>query len=250
MLKKKVIKVKKKASLRERLAKKREELKRAGPGKFVTFKEGTTRIRILPVGEENEWGMEVVYFYLGLKDNMAVISPATFGEKCAIMMAHNKLTASKNAEDRKFAKKFRPQRRFMAPCIVYKDDYGRDVNTERGKSLALMTSGVYQEAIDLYLDDDNGDFTDPINGYDLKIKRTGSGLMDTEYKVITGKTSKLPREFRGQVDLEAMIKDVIPSYADTKTMIEEYLNIPQDDDEEEEDRKPKKKFKKKTRRDL
>lgn len=249
MLKKKVTKTK--ASLRERLAKQREDLKRSGPGKFVIFKEGTTRIRILPVGEENEWGMEVVYFYLGLKENIAVISPATFGEKCAIMNAYNELSASKSAEDRKFAKKFRPQKRFMAPCIVYKDDYGREVNKERGKSLALMTSGVYQECIDLYLDNDNGDFTDPRRGYDLKIKRSGTGLTDTEYKVITGKITKLPMEWRGEVDLQAMIREIVPSYADTKKIIEEYLNIPQaEDDDEDEKPKKKKVFKKKRSRDL
>lgn len=236
----------KKLSLKERLQKRRDDLKRSGPGKFLTCKEGITRVRILPVGEETEWAIEVVYFYLGVKDNMAVISPATFGEKCAIMKAYEKLTNSKKEEDRKFAKTFKPGRRFMAPVIKYKDDYGKEVDTEIGVKLLLLTGGMYQEAIDLYLDDDNGDFTDPINGYDLKVKRTGKGKMDTEYKLLTGKPSKLAKEYRGKVDVEKMVRDIIPTYEQTKSIMEEFLNLPERDEEAEEDtkKKPNKKKKK------
>lgn len=239
----------KKVSLKERLQKKREDLKRQGPGKFLTCKEGTTRIRVLPVGEENEFAQEIVYFYLGLKDNMGVVSPATFGDKCAIMNAYNELYGSKKEEDRAFAKKFKPQRKFFAPVIRYKDDRGGEIDTELGPKLLLLTSTVYQEMIDLYLDEDNGDFTDPINGYDLKIKRTGKGKMDTEYKVLAGKTSKLDKAFRSEVDITAMIKEIVPSYKETKAIIDEFLNLPQEeDDDEEEEVRPKKK--KKIRKDL
>ena len=240
----------KKSSLRERLQKRREDLKRSGPGKFFTCKEGITRVRILPVGEENEWGLEVTYFYLGLKDNMALISPATFNEKCAVMDAYTKLSNSKDPADREFAKKFKPSRRFMAPVIKYKDDNGKEIDTESGVKLLLMTGGVYQEAIDLYLDDDNGDFTDPIKGYDLKIKRTGKGKTDTEYKVLTGKVSKLAKEYRAEVDLEKMVREIIPTYKETKVILEEFLNLPPKEDDEEEEAPKKKTSKKKRSKDL
>lgn len=235
----------KKMTLKEKLAKKREDLKRSGPGKFVIFKEGTKRIRILPVGEENEWALEVVYFYLGTKGTPAIISPATFGEKCAIMQAYQKMSESKSEADRNFAKKFKPGRRFMAPCIVYKDDAGREIDKENGVKLALFTGGLYQEAIDMYLDDDNGDFTDVLNGYDLKIKRTGKSQMDTEYKLLKGKNSKLDKEYRKQVDLEAMVRGIIPPYSETKSLLDEYLNIT--DVEEDKEEAPKKKKVKKNR---
>lgn len=234
----------KKLSLREKLEKKRLDLNSKGPGKFITCKEGITRIRILPTGAEKEWALEVVYFYLGVKGNMALISPATFGEKCAVMEAYNEMSNSKDPKDREFAAQHKPGRRFMAGVIKYKDDGGREIDTEIGVKLILMTGGMYQEAIDLYLDDDNGDFTDPINGYDLKIKRTGKGKMDTEYKVLTGKPSKLAKEYRKEIDLEKMIRDIMPSYKETKILRDDFLNLPPDDEVEEA---PKKKAKKKKR---
>ena len=97
------------ASLKERLAKKREDLKRSGPGKFLTCKEGVTRFRILPVGEEKEFALEAVYFYLGLKDNMGVISPKTIDKKCALHIGYEEMATSKDPSDREFAKKLKPQ---------------------------------------------------------------------------------------------------------------------------------------------
>lgn len=233
----------KKKSLKERLAERRENLKKAGPGKFITCKEGITRVRVLPVGEENEFAMEVVYFYLGIKDNMGVISPMTFNEKCAIMAAYKKLADSTNPDDREFAKKFKPQRKFFTPVIKYKDDNGKEIDTEMGPKLLLLTAGMYQEAIDLYLDEDNGDFTNPINGYDLKIKRTGKGKMDTEYKVLTGKPSKLDKAYRAEINLEKMVRDITPTYKETKAILEQFLNLPPIEEDDKEEKRPKKKKK-------
>lgn len=231
-----------KTSLKERLAQKAKDLNKKGPGKFFTVKEGTTRIRVLPCGEEKEWGLEVVYFYLGLKDNMGVISPATFGEKCAIMEAYNELSASKKASDREFAKKLKPGRKVFIPIIQYTDNKGKEINEEAGAKLMLITPTLYQSAIELYLDDDdNGDFTDPLNGYDLKIKRTGKGKMDTEYSVLVGKPSQLAKKYRKEVDLEKMVREIIPTYKETKSIIEEFLNLPPEGEQEEETPKKKKK---------
>lgn len=242
-----MIKKKNKLSLRERLEKKRADLNSKGPGKFITCKEGITRVRILNPGNEKEWALEVVYFYLGIKGNMAIISPATFGEKCAIMEAYNEMSNSKKAEDREFANKHKPGRRFIAGVIKYKDDAGKEIDTEVGIKPLLMTGGMYQEAIDLYLDDDNGDFTDPINGYDLKIKRTGKGKMDTEYKVLTGKPSKLPKQYRKEIDLEKMVREIMPTYKETKLMLDEFLSLPPEEDDDEPKKSKKKKSKKKSR---
>jgi hypothetical protein len=241
------------ASLKERLAKKREDLKRSGPGKFITAREGTTRVRILPVGEEKEFALESTYFYLGLKDNMGVISPKTIGKKCKISEVYEEMSSSKDASDRDFAKKFRPSRRFLMAVVRYTDDKGKEIDKETGVKLMLVGSGVYQELIDLYLDDDAGDFTDPIKGYDIKIKRTGKGKMDTEYTVLRANPTKLPKEYRAIVDLDKMVTEIIPTYKETIAIIEEYLNLPPEEEEEEENPKKKKSTdtaKKKRRRDL
>lgn len=234
-----------KETLKERLAKKRESLKKSGPGKFLTVKEGTTRIRVLPVGEEKDWAIESVYFYLGVKDNMGVISPATFSEKCAIMKAHRELSESSNKSDREMATKFKPGRRFLIPVIKYKDEKGKEIDTEVGVKLLLVSAGIYQDMLDVYLDDDAGDFTDPKKGYDLKIKRTGKGKNDTEYTLLRANPTPLDKAYRKEVDLEKMVKEIIPSYKDTKDIIEQYFNLPPKDDEEDLDEKKDKKKKKK-----
>lgn len=234
-------------SLSERLREKQEDLKRKGGGfQFLSIKEGTTRMRILPVGEEADWAFEAVYFYLGVKDHMAVISPATFGGKCAIMNQYNEMSASKNASDREFAKKFKPGKRYFVPVIKYKDEKGKEVDEETGVKLLIITAGLYNELIDLFLDEENGDFTSATEGYDIKFKRTGKGKMDTEYSVLTCKPSALPKKYKKDIDLEALVKEVIPSYKDTKTIMESFLNLPP----EEEAEAPLKIKKKKKSRDL
>jgi hypothetical protein len=240
-----------KQTLRERLAAKREGLKRQGPGKFLTIKEGTTRIRVLPVGEEKDWAMEVVYFYLGVSGNMGVISPKTFDEKCAIMKANTQLTASKKTEDRELAKKFKPQRKWLVAVIKYKDEKGKEIDTELGVKLLLISGGIYQDMLDLYLDDDSGDFTDPKTGYDLKIKRTGKGKNDTEYTVLRANPSKLDSAFRKEVNIEKMVKEITPTYEETKEIINQYFQLPPAEDDEDDNKgKKDKKKKKKRNKDL
>lgn len=243
--------IKKKKSLKERLKEQRENLGKRGNNEFITFKEGTTRIRILSPGDEQEFAIEVVYFYLGMKNQYQVISPKTFGGKCAFYNASVKMSESKDEEDRAFAKKkLKIGKRYIAAGIKYKDDRGREIDAEMGLKPILMAGSIYQGALDLWLDDDNGDFTDPINGYDLKVKRTGKGQMDTEYTVLAGKPSKLPKEYRMKISLEELVKGVIPTYEQTKTLLDEYLNLPPEEEEEVKSKKSKGTKKKKRRSDL
>src|SRR5882757_7656421 len=170
------------------MAKQREEIKsRGGAYKYFAIKEGTSRFRILPAGEEKDIAIEAIVFYLG-KDLGYIISPQTFGEKCAINSAHLKLSASKDETDRAIAKDFKPTKKFFAPALKYNDEKGKEIDTEHGALLLLMTGGLYQDLIDLYLDEDEaGDFTDKVKGYDLKFKRSGKTKTDTEYSVIACK---------------------------------------------------------------
>lgn len=225
------------ASLKERLKQKREQLskKGSGTGKLLFLKEGTVRVRPLPVGEEEEFVAEVTQFYLGEKLK-GVFSPSQFGEPCAIMEAYEELKSSKNEDDKELAKKFVPKKRYLMPCIVYTDDAGKTIDKEKGIVLVQLTNSLYQEIIDLYLDSDEwGDMTDPKAGYDLKLTRTGSGKMDTEYTVKPCKPTPIAKEYSKTVDLESLIKEVIPSYEETKAKITEYLNLDPEADSDGED---------------
>jgi len=232
--------VKKKASLKERMKKKKEELKTKGQkGNVLFIKEGTLRVRLLPVGADNDIIAEVTHFYLNEKLR-GFFSPSTFCEPCPGIEAYNDLKKSKDETDQDLAKKLSPKQAYLMPVLVYEDEKGKKIDKEKSEKLMKITGGLYQTIIDLYLDDDEwGDMTDPKNGYDLKITRTGKGKNDTEYSVAPCKNTPLPKEYAKKTyDLEKMVKAEIESYDVIQDKVSEFLGIDDDD-------KPKKKKDKK-----
>ena len=51
--------------------------------------------------------------------------------------------------------------------------------------------------------------TDPRNGYDIKIIRSGSGKLDTTYSARACKPTKLDKKYQGTVDLEGIVRSQI-----------------------------------------
>jgi hypothetical protein len=234
----------KKQTLKDKLANKQKDLKaQSSGGKYFTFKEGITRMRPVWCGKEEDWGIEVIYFFLG-KDLGGIISPATFDMPCAIFKRAEKMANSKKESDREFAKKFlRKGRKFAVPHIRYNDPKGKELDERAGVKLALLAPGQYDALLDLYLDDENGDFTDPIEGYDIKYKRVGKGMMDTQYSVIRCQPTKAPKDFRGPYNVEEMVKANMPSYDETKEILDKFMNSSHEDEDDEPVKKKKKKSK-------
>jgi len=239
----------KQLSLKERLAQKREDIKNKSKSfAYYAIKEGTTRFRHLPVGEEKDWSIEAICFFLGMEIGL-VISPATFGEKCALMQAHTELSSSKSEKDRELAKRLKPSRKFFSPVVKYLDEKGKDLDVDGGAKLLALTPGTVNEVIDLFLDEDEaGDFTNPQTGYDLKYSRTGKGKMDTEYTVRACKPTALRnKKFAGKTyDPEAMLREIMSSYKDTKVKLEKFLNLPAEGEEQPKSGVKKKKKKRST----
>lgn len=231
-------------TLKERLEKKRQELsERGNKGNVIFVKEGTLRVRILPVGPDKDFIKEVTHFYLGA-DLKSVYSPSTFDEPCALLEAYQEFKNSKDEDDKDLAKKLVPKKAYFAAVVVYNDDKGKSINEEDSGKLIKITGGVYQDIIDLYLDEDEaGDMTDPVEGYDIKIKRTGKGQFDTEYSVMPCKPTKLDKKYAKVVDLDKLAKAEISSYEETEEKLEAFLGISKNDDGDDDD-KPKKKKKK------
>ena len=225
----------KKMSRASRLKKKQEELKQrgSGGGSMLYLKEGTQRVRLLPtIDDEADFVIEMVQFY--------------FGEPCAIMDKFNELKSSSDPDDKELAKTFIPKKRFLSACVAYTDEKGKTINEERGVCLVQLTTGLYQEIIDYYLDEDEwGDMTDAEEGYDLKLKRSGTGL-NTEYSAAPCRLTKLNTKFNKGVDTEEMVKQQMPSFAETQKSINQFLGI--DYEEEEEEEAPKRKKKKVVRK--
>ena len=234
----------KKTSLKERMLAKKAELAKKGSGGGYILRqkeEGTIRMRIMNCGEENDFAYELTSFWLG--DLGEVISPATFDEPCALMEKYLELKNSTDEEDIEIAKKLVPRKKYVIPIIMYKDDKGKEVDTENSERLFQIAGGTYQDIIDLYLDEDEwGNMTDPEEGYDIKITRTGKGQRDTKYSVTTCKNTAVPKEFRKKViDLEEMVKSKVADYQETLDKLNQFLGGSTDDDDDEEEKPRKKK---------
>ena len=235
-----------KETLKERMERKRAELKAKGTqGAIYYLKADTTvRVRILNMGEENDFIQEVIQFYLG-SEIKGVISPASFGEPCAVNEAFNELKASDEDDDRELANKFPPRTRYLAYCAFYKDLQGKELDENLSPKFMLLAAGTYQDILELYLDEDEwGNMTDPDEGYDIKIGRTGSGKTDTEYTVSPCKNTPAPKAFRKEVyDLKELAQEIMPTYEKTKQLIEQFLGL-DPTEEEEKPEKGKKRIKK------
>lgn len=228
------------SSTREKMLARKKKLEEKGSGNGLIFpKEGTLRMRIKSPGDDQELGMEVIQFYIpGVG---GVISPATFDEPCPFMEKYEELKQSKDEDDKELAKRLIPRRRYVIGGIIYKDDKGTGVDYEGQNRGVLIAGAVYQDIIDLYLDEDEaGDMTDPVTGYDIKITRSGSGKFDTTYSVRQCKPSKLDKKYRSDLDLEKIVRDQIKSYDELEEELNKFLNEAPDDEEDDAQKKNKK----------
>jgi hypothetical protein len=142
------------------------------------------------------------------------------------MEAYQKLKTSKNDDDREMAKKLAPKKRFFALHYKYKDEKGKVVDDEAGVKLLILTNQLYQDLIDLYLDEEAGDMTDPKNGYDVKYKRTGSGQFDTEYSILRCNPTPISKKYVGKVfDPETELRKSVPSYEETQGIVKKVLGV-------------------------
>lgn len=233
-------------STREKMLARKKALEAKGTNSgFIFCKEGTTRVRIKSPGPDEELGIELIQFYLG--DNIgSVYSPQTFDEPCPIMEKYLELKDSSDDDDKELAKKLIPKRRYVIGGIVYEDEKGKKPAYDGKDRVVLITRQVYQDIINLYLDEDEaGDMTDPKNGYDIKITRTGKGQFDTSYSVMKCKESRLDKAMSKPVELEKMVRAQIKSYDELEKILKSYLN--EEEDDEDDEPRPKKKVSSKSK---
>lgn len=227
------------------LARKKQLSEKGGSGGIIFPKEGTIRVRVMSQGPDKEIGLEMIQFYHPKKGG--IVSPATFGEQCPFMDKYQELKSSKDEEDQALAKQLSPRRRYIIGVTCFTDEKGKEVDPDRVCKPMLIPSSVYQDIIDLYLDEDDwGDMTDPEEGYDIKITRSGKGKNDTTYSVTAcprGK-SNISSKFIKEMDLEEVIRGQVKPYEELEELLDEFLNGSLDDEEEDDEEETPKKSKK------
>lgn len=147
-----------------------------------------------------------IHFGLGEDGKTSMVCRKTRDSKarCPICEFIDQLQMSKDKNDKKLAEAIKPRKR------VYMNVIDRDSDSDKDELKVLPVGLTIQKAIVAILcDPDYGDITDPIEGRDVTIKRTGQGL-NTEYTVLPkpnpspASTNLTPEQLEEQMaDLEA-----------------------------------------------
>jgi hypothetical protein len=172
----------------EAAAEEQEELDKLTSGTFYKLKVGRNVLRFLPpkLGMRSPY-VKVHQHFIRLP---GMENPVTFN--CPRMMAKSpcpacqkvdQLRSTGNPADYAAAGDLLPQFRVYANVIDKKAP-------EAGPQILAYGKKIHEALVQLRRDEDaGGDYTDPIEGFDIVITRTGTGKNDTSYQVAPARHS-------------------------------------------------------------
>lgn len=116
------------------------------------------------------------WYYYNIGNSPGILAPFQFGKPDPIKELRGKLYDEGSDTSRELAKKVAPKMRTFAPVIV---------RGEEDKGVRIWSFGkmVYQDILNLMLDEDYGDVTDPLEGRDIRVtvtKLPGKQFADTK----------------------------------------------------------------------
>lgn len=110
------------------------------------------------------------------------VCPRVFNEQCAQCDYANELRGSPAKADQDLAYQLFSKKQVYARMVDRND-------ADKGVQIYKFGKGIHTDLMDLI--EEEGDFTHPTKGYDVKIRRRGTTQFDTEYKVKSGKHCEL-----------------------------------------------------------
>ncbi len=126
------------------------------------------------------------WFYYNIGNNPGLLAPYQFGNPDPIQELITKLRDEGTKESYELCKKLYPKARYYAPVVVRGEE-------DKGVRIWSFGKTVYQSLLNIMLDEDYGDITDPTEGRDVKVictKAPGRQWATTEVRP-RGKQSKL-----------------------------------------------------------
>lgn len=147
-----------------------------GERKNAFFKPviGKQVIRILPSKYNKDIPFSEILMYYNIGDKKVIASPKNWGEKDPIMEFTKQLRSSNDKENWRLAKKLDPKTRIFVPVIVRGEE-------EEGVRLWQFGKEVYQEFLNMAADEEIGDYTDILQGRDIKLTTVGPEVTGTAY---------------------------------------------------------------------
>ena len=177
---------------------------------------GKQTVRVVPFKYNKDYPFTEMKFYYGIGSRKVIASPLNWGEKDPIAEFAKQLRGTNDKENWRLAKKLDPKTRIFAPVIVRGEEMEGVQMWEFGKK-------VYESFLNLAADDEVGDFTDIVNGRDIKLVTTGPDTNGTKYNLTTISPSMKQTQLSSD-------KDLIETWLDDQQNPKEtYKPLPFDD---------------------
>jgi len=162
----------------DKMRQKLDALSKKGGDKRNFFwkpQDGEQTLRIVPDPDGDPF--KEFWFHYGVADEPGFLCPKkNHGDKCPVCEFVSELYSTRDEEDRKMANQLRAKQRFFSPVIVRGEE-------DKGVRLWGYSKTVYENLLNLVLNPDYGDITDPENGTDLVIsygKKAGQMFPSTD----------------------------------------------------------------------
>ena len=183
-----------------------------------------TTVRLLSFPDNDGQPFKELWFYYNIGNNPGLLAPYQFGQPDPIQELINKLRDDGSKESYELAKKLYPKMRSYAPVVVRGEE-------DKGVRLWSFGKTVYQSLLNIMLDEDYGDITDPSDGRDVKVtcvKPPGRMWATTEVRP-RGKQSKLSSDAgqaKGWIDGIPSLDEMYTckTYEELEKLVNDWLN--------------------------
>jgi hypothetical protein len=187
-------------------------------------------IRLLSFPDNDGQPFKELWFYYNIGNNPGLLAPYQFGDPDPIQELITKLRGDDARESYELAKKLYPKMRVYAPIIVRGEE-------DKGVQIWGFGKMVYQSLLNIMLDEDYGDITDPLEGRDVKVtctREAGRKWATTTVRP-RGKETALSTNKSQATEWMSDITDPskmyeCKSYDELSKIINDWLNSDTDDD--------------------
>jgi hypothetical protein len=165
-------------------------------------------IRIISFPDNDGQPFKERWFYYNIGNNPGLLAPHQFGKPDPIQELINELRSDGTKESYELAKKLYPKMRTYAAVVVRGEE-------EKGVRLWSFGKMVYQSLLNIMLDEDYNDITDPTEGRDVKVvctKPPGRMYAVTEVRP-RGKATPLAKDQKKAGEWMNSIPDLDENYS-------------------------------------
>lgn len=139
---------------------------------------GKQVIRVVPSKFNPDLQFTEMKFYYGIGDKKVMSSPSNWGKSDPIMEFVKKLRQSNDKDSWRLAKKLDPKVRVFVPIVVRGEEH-------EGVKLWQFGKNIYTSFLQMASDEEVGDFTDILQGRDIKLNTVGPESTGTPYNETT-----------------------------------------------------------------